>query len=183
MEQQRRRITGTGHQEIWDEINADFNSGNSLHDYHVVVELNNQPIELDIVSSPGGSAEGGYDTTRLTAHLPGHKGFHFAIHPEDFLYKIGKLFGMQDIQTGYPEFDKNVIVKTNNPEFFKGLFASADVRHVFENLSGYSFKILPHDELQGDHLELYIMRGITSARDLQPIFDAFATVAGALNNR
>jgi hypothetical protein len=90
---------------------------------------------------------------------------------------------MEDIQTGYPEFDKNVIVKTNDPQLFKTLFASADVRQVFENLSGYSFKIVPHDERQGDHLELYILRGITNARELQPIFDAFVTVAAALDKR
>ena len=181
--EQRRRIAANDTQEIWNAIHNDFNSGESLHDYHVVVNYNSHDVELDIVSSPGGSAEGGYDTTRLTTHLAGNRGFHFAIHPEDFLYKIGKLFGMEDIQTGYPEFDKNVIVKTNDPQLFKTLFADAEVRHVFENLSGYSFKILPHDEREGDHLELYILRGITNASELQPIVDAFVTVATALDKR
>ncbi len=181
--EQKRRIAGTTSNEVWDHINADFTSGESIHNYHVVIGLDNQEIELDIMSSPGGSAEGGYDTTRLTAHLTGHRGFHFAIHPEDFLYKIGKLFGMEDITTGYPEFDKNVMVKTNDPQKFKSIFSGEDVRQGFQTLSGYSFKIVPHDEMEGDHLELYIQRGITNARELEPIFSAFCHVATSLEQR
>lgn len=181
--QQKRRIAGTASHEVWEHINADFASGEGMHDYHVLINLNNQEIELDIVSSPGGSAEGGYDTTRLTAHLHGHRGFHFAIHPEDFLYKIGKLFGMEDITTGYTDFDRNVMVKTNDPQKFKSLFADEDVRQVFQNLSGYSFKIIPHDERQGDHLELYIQRSITNAAEFAPIFSAFCQVATSLESQ
>jgi hypothetical protein len=73
--EQRRRITGTSTNEVWNDIHNDFNSGESLHDYHVVVNANKHDVELDIVSSPGGSAEGGYDTTRLTTHLEGNRVF------------------------------------------------------------------------------------------------------------
>ena len=108
----RKTISGNT-AEIWHQINTDFVTGNNLHDYHVLIQYENHDIEFDMVSSPGGSFEGGYDTTTLSAPLPTHTPFRFAIFPEDFLNKIGKLFGMQDVITGFKEFDENVIVQTH----------------------------------------------------------------------
>lgn len=179
---QRKNIAGDT-QEIWHAINTDFVSGNDLHNYHVTIQHENRNIDLDIVSSPGGSEEGGYAVTTFSSALPAHTNFSFAIFPEDFLKKIGKLFGQQDVMLGYPEFDHDVIVKTNNAHRLKRIFADPEVRKVFQSLSGYSLRIHKHDDKEGDHLELLIQRSLLNSGDLKRVFDAFCHVLDFLNKR
>jgi hypothetical protein len=179
---ERKNITGDA-PEIWHQINSDFISGSDLHNYQVSIQHEDRNIDLDILSSPGGSAEGGYDVTTLTSQLPAHTNFYFSIHPEDFLNKIGKLFGMEDVVLGYPEFDNNVIVKTNNAHRLKRIFAAPEVREVFQSLSGYSFRIHKHPEKEGDYLELMIQRSLINAGELKKVFDAFCHVLDFLNKR
>jgi hypothetical protein len=174
----RKTIAGNS-AEIWHQINTDFVTGNNLHDYHVLIQHENHDIELDMVSSPGGSFEGGYDVTTLSAPLPLHTPFRFAIFPEDFLNKIGKLFGMQDVITGYKELDENVIVQTNEPETFKRVFANDEVRKVFQTLSGYSFRTIKHENREVDHLELTVQHTLAGA-ELLEVFNAFTTVLASL---
>ncbi len=179
---ERKNIAGDA-QEIWHQINTDFVSGNDLHNYHVSIEHENRNIDLDIVSSPGGSAEGGYDVTTLSSELPAHGNFSFAIFPEDFLKKIGKLFGQQDVVLGYPEFDNRVIVKTNNADRLKRMFAVPEIREVFQSLSGYSFRIHKHPEKEGDYLELMVQRSLINAGELKGVFEAFCHVLDFLSRR
>jgi len=174
--EQTKNITGKDAEDVWQQINADFARGVDLHDYHVAINQGDKKISLDITSSPGGSEEGGYDVTTLTAELPSHTNFRFDIHPEDFLNRIGKMLGSQDVIIGYPEFDKNVIVKTNDEQKFKKIFANSELREVFQSLSGFSFKIDPHEEKHGDYLQLYIQRAITSSAHLHKILRVFSYV-------
>jgi hypothetical protein len=174
----RKTISGNT-AEIWHQINTDFVTGNNLHDYHVLIQYENHDIEFDMVSSPGGSFEGGYDTTTLSAPLPTHTPFRFAIFPEDFLNKIGKLFGMQDVITGYKEFDENVIVQTNEPETLKRVFAKDEVRKVFATLSGYSFRTIKHENSDTDRIELTVQHTL-QGNELLEVFNAFSTVLASL---
>lgn len=175
----RKTISGNA-AEIWHQVNTDFLAGNNLHDYHVLIQHNDQNIELDMVSSPGGSFEGGYDTTTLRAVVPSHTSFRFAIHPEDILNKIGKLFGMQDVVTGYREFDENVIVQTNEPGTFRRMFEDEDVRKTFQSLSGYSLRTIKTDNSSDiEHLELTVQHAVTG-NELLTVFNAFSKVLAGL---
>jgi hypothetical protein len=175
---EKKIITGKNADEIWEQINTDFSSAN-LHDYHTVIQEENWEIELSIISSPGGSEEGGYDTTTLSAAIPQHIGFRFAIQPEDFLNKIRKLIGMQDIKTGYAEFDDNVIVQTNDANLFKRIFEDSEIRELFQSLSGYSFKTIDNEK-EGSRLELYIQHATANSNDLKKIFNAFHHVLATI---
>ena len=174
---EKKIITAQSDADIWNQINADFANG-IPHDYHVEIQHNNKSIQLHIVSSPGGNEEGGYEYTRLRSVLPVRNDFEFVIQPEDFLNRLGKLFGGQDVEIGYPEFDKNVLVKTNNPERLKSLFAEEETRKPFIDLSGYSFGIVTHDEDEHKSLELNFQR-LVVGNQLKDVFDAFTKV---LNN-
>lgn len=46
----------------------------------------------------------------------------FKLGAEGFFSKIGKTFGMQDIQTGDPEFDQAFVVKSNDETFIHSAF-------------------------------------------------------------
>jgi hypothetical protein len=176
---QDKSIVGNNLEEIWQQFNQDYIS-NDLHDYSTTIQVEDKSISLTTVSSPGGSEEGGYDTTTISAAIPADVNFRFAIQPEDFLNKIGKLFGMQDIKTGYAEFDDNVIVKTNDADTFKRIFGNNEIRQLFQSLSGYSFKTT-HTEKEGDMLELYIQHSIRNSGELRKVFFAFCHVLLSLH--
>lgn len=179
---EKKTLSGRSWEEVWHQINADFSSA-SLNDYHVHIQEEGRDMKLDITSSPGGSDEGGYDTTTITSALTNHSDFRFAIHPEDFLYKMGKLFGIEDVTLGYPEFDKNVIVKTNNEAKLKSIFADSELRKVFEELSGYDFRIAHDEDKQLTNLQLHIQRAITNSATLIKILKAFHHVLVSLEER
>ena len=168
---QKKIISAQTDADIWQQVNADFADG-IPHDYHVVIQHNNRNVELNVVSSPGGNFEGGYEYTTLRSPVAATHDFEFIIQPEDFLNRLGKFFGGQDVELGYPEFDKNVLVKTNNPERLKSLFADEETRELFIALSGYSFGITTSKENENKELELLIQR-LIAVEDLRHAFDAF----------
>jgi len=174
---QKKIIKAQTEADIWNQVNADFAAG-IPHNYHVEIQHNNRNIELNLVSSPGGNSEGGYEYTTLKASVPAINDFEFLIQPEDFLNRIGKYFGGQDVVLGYPEFDKNVLVKTNNPERLKRFFDDEESRRIFIDLSGYSFGIITEDGSKV--LELQMQR-IISGNDLKNAFDAFSKALELLN--
>jgi hypothetical protein len=174
----RRIISGQSELDVWQHVTADFAAG-IPHDYHVELQYDNRKIKLNVVSSPGGNEEGGYEYTSIKSHVDATNDFEFLIQPEDFLNRIGKFFGGQDVVLGYPEFDKNVLVKTNNPERLKSLFSDEDARQTFIALSGYSFGVTSKDD-DKKVLELHIQR-IIAIEDLKHAFDAFIKALDLLN--
>lgn len=173
----KKIISAANEADIWNKVNEDF-AGGVPHDYHVEIQYDNTNVELHIVSSPGGNVEGGYEYTTLKAKLPSENDFEFIIQPEDFLNRIGKFFGGQDVELGYPEFDKNVLVKTNNPERLKSFFQDEKSRRIFTDLSGYSFGIVTANEARV--LELQVQR-VISGNDLKHTFEAFLKALRLLN--
>ncbi|GAC1397873.1 MAG: hypothetical protein NVSMB63_18200 [Sediminibacterium sp.] len=159
---------------VFDDIAAVEEEGN----YSVRIEQGGQEIFLELASSPGGGFEGGYELTTLRSVLPGRSSFRFAIHPQDFLYEIGKFFGVEDVTIGYADFDKNVTVKTNDPVRFRHVFASAEVREVFQSLSGYSLEIKGQGEVA--YMEMAIQRIIPDAGEFLRIYHAFYQVLTSL---
>ncbi len=178
--QERRTIIAGDIDGAWSQMLPDFETGSGMHDYHVSVQTLLHTIEVDIVSSPGGGYEGGYGNTRIHSFIAAHPGFVFVMYPEDFLNRIGKLFGLQDIKLGYKEFDDNVIVKTNNKEKLKAILGDFEVRSVMETLSGYSFKLDDHEDNSNHYLDLTIQRAVTDPGEFRQIFTAFQVVLNAV---
>ena len=152
---------------VIEDVSRDFASGISLHDYHVAYQLGNHIIKLDISSSPGGSEEGGYESTSISSPIVSGADFNFVMYPEDFLISIGKFFGLQDIVLGYPEFDHNILVKTNNADRLKAVLAGEGSRKILQNLSGFALKLESHDE--GHILNLSIQRSLTNINEFSQV--------------
>lgn len=168
---QERIITGSTTEDIWEQLNSDFETLEDVSHYHVRINQAGIQVLLSIDIDLGGGFEGGYEITSITAAIP-ETAFRFAIHPQDFIYEIGKLFGIQDITIGYPEFDKHVIVKSNDEAKVKLLLSDADVRSTFQDLSGYTLSITEGDKEQLQ-LELMIQRGIIDASELLVLYGAY----------
>jgi hypothetical protein len=177
-------IKGQTEDEIWQQITADLTKQDDILEYDAMIEQDGNQILLDIDIDLGGGFEGGYESTMLRAPLHIAQDFRFAVHHQGFIDEIGKFFGMQDVETGYEEFDKEAIIKTNNAEKVKALFTDATVRKVIQSLEDYTFGIIMHHANHGDKapfLELYINNAITDATELRKIYHSFYTVLTSLD--
>jgi hypothetical protein len=176
-------IYGNSAAEVEQRLEAELAGDESLLQYNALIEQQGRRIVLDIDIDPGGGFEGGYAFTRLSAPLSTNDNFKFHIHDEGFLADVGKLFGMQDVVIGFPEFDDKVIVKTNNKDRVKSIFADTTVREVFSSLPDFHLQVKEEelDDNQQSFLELEIEEGITEPHRLCNIYKAFYTVLVALD--
>ena len=162
---------------VWKKIEDDL-SNDEVLDYQVVIPNGGKQIVLNIDVDLGGGFEGGYASTSLSSILSNKNSFRFAIHKEDFIDEIGKFFGMQDVKTGYPDFDKKIIVKTNQEELVKEIFSDEKVRKVILSLNDFSFGIHTH-HVSGSKepfLELIIDDAITNIIKIKEMYRAFYQV-------
>jgi hypothetical protein len=181
--EQTRIIAGNNEEEVWQQITADLKDDSTL-EYHVIVKQEARTVLLDIDIDPGGGFESGYEFTRLTSQMQQQQDFRFALHHEDFIDKMGKLLGMEDVIIGYPEFDNKLIIKTNNATKVKTIFGNKAVRELFQSLTDFTIHIHHHtvDDEKQPFLELEIQRGVTDAIELRKIYHAFFLILIALDN-
>ncbi len=171
-------IKGNTEEEVWQQLTDDLNSGDILEYRALIVQAGKQVI-LDIDIDLGGGFEGGYATTTLTAPLPAQD-FRFAIHKQHLIDEAAKLFGMQDIVVGYPDFDKSFIIKSNNEIKTKEIFADNAVRQELQSINDVTLRVMEKDIADsGDHLvvlQLNIEEGITDPYELRRIYHPFFTI-------
>lgn len=189
--EKQKIIKGNSDAEIWNQVREDMNDISYPFMYSANIQHNDKLVFLNIEIDLGGGFESGLQTTSLTAPVPiqfttlstrinEQKDFRFALHDEDFIDKVGKFFGMEDVHTGYAEFDKKLVVKTNDIEKVKEVFADENTRKVFETLPGFNLHIANYDhEDRHSSLELTIDRDITNVEELNKIYDAFVNVLDA----
>lgn len=172
-------ISGVNEDEIFNQVNRDL-AGNDVLEYDVILEQGGHAVQLIVDIDLGGGFEGGFEITSLFSPLDAAGDFKFAIHNQGFLDEIGKFFGMQDVELGYPEFDKNVIVKTNEEHRVKDLFADAAQRSFFNSLEGdFNFGITQSQNEK--RLEFTIEKGITNPAVLRTIYHIFYTLLTQLH--
>lgn len=181
-------IRGEQEQEIWDQVKQDLENISYPFVYGVNIQHREKTVFISIEVDLGGGFESGFQTTSLTAPVPvqftamssrmeADRDFRFVLHDEDFIDKVGKFFGMEDVLIGYEEFDKKLVVKTNDIERVKKIFADPETRKIFVTLGSFNLHIAhyDHDEPHSA-LELTIDRDITNVEDLKRIYHAFLQV-------
>ena len=184
-------ITGETEDEIWKQISADLADISYPLMYNANIRYNDKTVFLNIENDPGGGFESGFQSTIFTAAIPVHltffssqldeqKGFRLALHDENFIDKLGKFFGIEDVQTGFEEFDKKLIIKTNDVEKVRILFADEKVREVFQMLGSFNLHVAHYDHVdRHSALELTIDRDILNIEELRKIYIAFVSVLNA----
>lgn len=180
-------------EEIWQEVNDYMKNAPVPFQYKTEFMHNAYQVGMMIDMDPGGGFESGVEFTSLSAAVPIQftslkatvsrlDTFRFALHDEGVMDRVGKFFGLEDIIIGYPEFDKQLIVKTNDPAKLKKLFADITVRNTFQSLKEFSFQIINDQNNNQDCvIEFMIDRAITDIRELKKIYEAYAKVLDNLN--
>jgi hypothetical protein len=179
-------FNGLTEEEVWQQLATDLNSSEEIFTYNAVLQQDGKQITLSIDIDPGGGFEGGYATTSFEAPVQVDNDFRFALHHEGFMDEIGKFFGMEDQVTGYPEFDKQVLVKTNNPEKVKQLFADAESRQTVQDLVAFNFHITHPSDENGNKtsvLALEIEDGVTEVSELRKLYHVFLRTLNILETQ
>ncbi|MBI3882987.1 MAG: hypothetical protein HY305_01890 [Sphingobacteriales bacterium] len=181
----KKIIAGDSEEMIWQKVAADLNQDTLPMEYHRVLYQDVRKIMLDIDVDLGGGFESGDESTSLTAVIPQINNFRFALYHEAFIDKLYKMLGMEDVVIGYPEFDKQLIVKTNDAIKAKAIFIDTNVRQVFQSLHNFTLHIV-HRHINGkpekqDMLEFTIDRGILNPIKLRRIYHAFVSVLTSID--
>ncbi|MGC9367673.1 MAG: DUF3137 domain-containing protein [bacterium] len=68
--------------------------------------------------------------TRIRAPYINPDGFRFEIYRKSIFSSLGKLFGLQDITIGDPQFDDDFIIKSNDQYKVMALLANHDIKNL-----------------------------------------------------
>ncbi|RNI31595.1 hypothetical protein [Rufibacter latericius] len=110
-------------EELWHQVAHDMASQKELLSYSALLEQRGTQIYFDTDIDLGGGFESGISSTTFMAPVPSHVTLRFALHEQGWIDEVGKFFGMEDIELGFPDIDDAFIIKTNQPEVLKNLFA------------------------------------------------------------
>lgn len=129
-----RKLFGPNQDEIWRqlsrELGATFVEGGFLKGSKVQAQAKEWVITLDTYTVHANNVNITY--TRIRAPYVNKDGFRFTIYRKSIFSEIGKLFGMQDVEVGYPEFDNAFIIKGNDESKLRSLFNNAKVRDLIQ---------------------------------------------------
>jgi len=149
---------GPSKEEIWkqfaDEIGGRF-IGSTWQGDKVEAKHGEWIVTLDWYTVYGGGRFGGGSVTftRMRAPYINPDGFRFLVYPSNIIAEAAKCFGLQDITVGYPEFDKAFIIKGNDEQKLKRLFANPRIRELIPTQMGVNFRVLD------DETNLWSARG------------------------
>ncbi len=178
-----RSLFGPSKDEAWkqlsDRIHATFVEGGPLLGSKVVAKVDEWTITLDTHQLPATYDHIPY--TRMRAPYINKDGFRFKIYREGLFSELEKVFGLQDIKVGYPEFDDNYIIQGNDEKKVKSLFSNPKIRELIQAQPPVYFEIKDddgwfHEDFPESDDELYFLidEEIKDIERLKSLYDLFA---------
>jgi hypothetical protein len=141
-----RRLFGPSREEIWRQLTAEIGgryvSGGFWKGDKVQATHGEWTVTLDTYTVSTGKVTIVY--TRMRAPYVNPDGFRFTVYRRGVFSGIGKWFGMQDVEVGHEQFDRDFIIKGTSEEKLRELFASARVRELIEAQKDIKFTV--HDD-------------------------------------
>lgn len=168
-------------QEFAKETNGNFKEGYSWQSDSNEIEYKNWKITFDNYTLWSGK----YSTemTRVVVPITLKDNFKFEIYREGFIRKIEKLFGAQDVEIGYPDFDKAFTTKSNNEFKIKTLLRNKELRDLITSIKDVNIQIstqkgIWEQELPANEFELsYFADGeIKDIKDLNSLLKLFKII-------
>ncbi|RSK47372.1 hypothetical protein [Hymenobacter rigui] len=157
---------------VWQQVAADMAQQPDLYDYRADLYQQDFHVRLELDIDLGGGFEGGYELTTLTASVPVHTAFHFALHEQDWVHEVGKLLGLQDVELGDPELDEAFIITTNQPDTLRQILAHPEVRATLLRYPDARLALAPasHEATAPLQLTFTEERALTEPAQLQEIY-------------
>ena len=150
-------------QEFAKEAGGTFKEGYSWRSDSTEIEYKNWKIIFDNFTVWSGKYSS--KTTRVIAPVALSNNFKFEIYREGFIRKIEKIFGAQDVEIGYPEFDKAFTIKSNNEFKIKTLLQNKEIRSSLDSQKEVNIQVSDQEGIwgkdlpQGEHELSYYIDG------------------------
>lgn len=184
-----REMFGPSKKEIWSElskeIGGDFNEGGFFKNGKLTLEHGDWTITLDTYVVSTGKTTIVY--TRMRAPYVNKDGFRFNIYRKNVFTWIGKIFRMQDVEIGDPQFDEEFVIQGAPEEMVKRLFSNREIRQLIEKQKSIHFMVKDDEGWfnqkfpEGvDELYFQVVGVIKDKERLKDLFELFSTVLDEL---
>ncbi|MGA2263021.1 MAG: DUF3137 domain-containing protein [Acidobacteriota bacterium] len=178
-----RELFGPSKDEIWrqlcSEIGASFVDGGFWHAKKVQARVKQWTVTLDIHTVSSGRSHQHF--TRIRAPFVNADGFRFLVHRAGIFSELGKHLGMQDVEVGFPDFDRDFIIKGTDESHLRRFFASEKLRSLLQAQPSVRFEVLDDegwfraDFPEGVDELRFQVRGVIKDTDrLKQLFELFA---------
>jgi hypothetical protein len=178
-----RRMFGPSQREIWQQLSAEtgaqFVQGNFLKGDKVQAAHGQWTVTLDKYVVSTGKVTVIY--TRMRAPYVNPDGFRFKVYRKGVFSDLGKLFGMQDVEVGHPEFDRDFIITGTDEGKLRQLFANAKIRGLIAGQKDINFSVRDDEGWFGatfpegvDELVFLVVGLIKDVDRLKHLYDLFA---------
>jgi hypothetical protein len=178
-----RQIFGPSQDEIWrqlcDEIGAKFVEGGFWQGNKVQAHVKEWTVTLDTYTVSTGKSSVTY--TRMRAPYVNQDGFRFAIYRQGLFSNLGKLLGMQDIEVGDPEFDRDFVIKGSDEYKVLALFANPKIRQLIQAQPSIHLQVKDAEGWFGasfpegvDELYFEVVGVIKDVERLKSLYELFA---------
>ena len=178
-----RRWFGPSREEIWrqlsTEIGARYVAGGFWKGDKVQATHEEWTVTLDTYAVSTGKAV--IIFTRMRAPYVNPNSFRFTIYRKGIFSDIGKWFGMQDIEVGDPEFDRDFIIKGTDESLVRELLSHQKLRELIARQREIHFTVKDDEGWFGptfpdgvDELQFIVVGIIKDVERLKRLYDLFA---------
>jgi len=178
-----RRMFGPSQKEIWrqlsEDIHATYVDGGFWKGDKVQASHGQWTVTLDKYVVSTGKVTVVY--TRMRAPYVNPDGFRFRVYRRGIFSNIGKFMGMQDVEIGHPEFDRDFIIKGSDEGKLRQLFANPKIRALIEGQKDIDFSVKDDEGWFGatfpdgvDELAFLVVGIIKDVDRLKQLYELFA---------
>lgn len=178
-----RSLFGPSKGEIWEqlchEVDGQFVGGGFFKGSKAILSHGGWDFTLDTFSSGNQNSRTTY--TRLRAPYVNRDGFRFEVYREGLFSGICRLFGMQDIVVGVPQFDDDFVIKGNDKSKLRELFSKSALRRLVQAQPRIHLSVKDDEGWFGAHfpdgvdqLQFTCVGVITDIDRLRDLYDLFA---------
>lgn len=136
-------LFGPSKSEIWQqlarEIQGNYVNRGIWKGDRVEAKVGNWIVVLDTYTVSTGKSSVTY--TRMRAPFVNPSNFYFRIYRSGLFSNLGKMLGMEDIEVGYEDFDKEFIIKGNSKDKVRQLFSNSKIRSLIQRQPRFSLEI------------------------------------------
>jgi hypothetical protein len=178
-----RKAFGPSRKEIWRQLSAEtgakFVDGGFWKSDKVQASHGQWTVTLDRYTVSTGKAVIVY--TRLRAPYVNTDGFRFTIYRRGLFSGIAKMFGMQDVEIGDEQFDRDFIVKGNDEGKLRALLSNGRLRELIAAQPEILFSVKDDEGYFGtsfpdgtDELHFLVTGVIKDVARLKSLYELFA---------
>lgn len=179
-----RELFGPSRDEIWrqlaSELDANYVDGDFWKRSKIQASHAGWLITLE--------EHGKYHHTRLRAPFLNPGGFRFTVYRQGIFTELGKYLGMQDVEVGHPDFDRDFVIKGTDDVKLRQIFGNARIRELIAAQPRIHFEVKeagsifertlfaekPPENLDVLEFEIHSRPSLKEKELLRLLFDLFA---------